>query len=134
MSAFTKFAAKVIGFGAKIVSKAFGQAYREAAQASKSGKTAKETAKSFRKGMQKKMLAKEAEEILVVTPETEIDEIVERYEHLFKANNDSKGGSFYIQSKVHNAFETLKVERQNDFNLYYASLNNKSKEETSKEK
>jgi hypothetical protein len=36
-----------------------------------------------------------------------------KYEHLFKANDKEKGGSFYIQSKVVRAKERLDEELQN---------------------
>ena len=45
------------------------------------------------------MSLEEAKQILNIK---DLDENIlkERYEHLFNANNKSKGGSFYIQSKV----------------------------------
>ena len=45
------------------------------------------------------MTLEEAKQILNVE-KLEKDAIKARYEHLFKVNDKSKGGSFYIQSKV----------------------------------
>lgn len=51
----------------------------------------------------------EAQQILNTTNLNE-DEIKQRYEHLFNVNDKSKGGSFYLQSKVFRAKERLDAE------------------------
>lgn len=38
------------------------------------------------------------------------DEIQRRYEYLFNINDKSKGGSFYLQSKIYRAKERLDKE------------------------
>ncbi|CAG0905224.1 unnamed protein product [Darwinula stevensoni] len=55
------------------------------------------------------MTLEEAKQILNVD-KLEKDAIKASYEHLFKANDKSKGGSFYIQSKVVRAKERLDQE------------------------
>ena len=129
-SQFTKLAAKIVAFGGRIISKAFGQAYREAAQSAKSGQSTKETVKSFRKGMKKQMIVKEAEEILNIDHESSIADIIKNHDHLYKMNDDEKGGSFYIQSKVHNALETLKIERSKEFETYFKELKMKEQQKS----
>ncbi|KAI9350252.1 Pam16-domain-containing protein [Obelidium mucronatum] len=38
------------------------------------------------------------------------EEIMKRYDHLFKANDPADGGSFYLQSKIVRAKERLEME------------------------
>lgn len=42
------------------------------------------------------------------------DEIQKRYEYLFSINDKSKGGSFYLQSKIFRAKERLDKEITNE--------------------
>lgn len=44
------------------------------------------------------------------------DEIQKRYEYLFKINDKSLGGSFYLQSKIYRAKERLDKEISNKSN------------------
>ncbi|KAI8146000.1 Pam16-domain-containing protein [Fennellomyces sp. T-0311] len=57
------------------------------------------------------MSMEEACQILNVTQEAELEKILKNYEHLFSMNETSKGGSFYIQSKVVRAKERIEMER-----------------------
>lgn len=41
------------------------------------------------------------------------DEIQKRYEYLFNINDKTKGGSFYLQSKIYRAKERLDKEISN---------------------
>jgi mitochondrial import inner membrane translocase subunit TIM16 len=52
----------------------------------------------------------EAQQILNVNSNLDPEEINKNYEHLFNVNDKSKGGSFYIQSKVFRAKERLDEE------------------------
>ena len=52
---------------------------------------------------------KEAKQILNVN-KLEKEQIEEKFKHLFEINDKSKGGSFYIQSKVYRAKERLDEE------------------------
>ncbi|KAG1437524.1 hypothetical protein G6F56_013063 [Rhizopus delemar] len=53
----------------------------------------------------------EACQILNVTKEADLTKITKSYDHLFNANDPSKGGSFYIQSKVVRAKERFELEK-----------------------
>jgi len=44
------------------------------------------------------------------------DEIQKRYEYLFRINDKSQGGSFYLQSKIYRAKERLDKEITNERN------------------
>lgn len=59
------------------------------------------------------MSLEEARQILNVNPEAEAEEIKKSYEHLFNINDKSKGGSFYIQSKVYRAKERIDQDLKN---------------------
>ena len=56
------------------------------------------------------MSVNEAMQILHTSKEPTLEEITKKYEHLFKANEPSAGGSFYLQSKVYRAKERLDLE------------------------
>ena len=132
-----KHLAKIIVTGAQIVGKAFTKALRqeiamsqEAARrnAQRSGTSAnresenwhdfllifkyisggtKSAAESLRSGM----TLEEARDILNVTDQDifgpDKEKLFKNYEHLFEVNDKSKGGSFYLQSKVVRAKERI---------------------------
>ncbi len=52
----------------------------------------------------------EAAQILNVSKEATLEDIVKRYEKMVQANDPANGGSFYIQSKVVRARERLQLE------------------------
>ena len=52
----------------------------------------------------------EARKILNVEKDTSLEEIKKNYTHLFEANDSTKGGSFYLQSKVVRALERIELE------------------------
>lgn len=60
------------------------------------------------------MTIEEAKDILNVTDAdiygADFEKLHKNYEHLFQANDKSKGGSFYIQSKVVRAKERIDQE------------------------
>ncbi len=55
------------------------------------------------------MSLEEAKKILNVT-EIDPELVAKNYEHLFKVNDKSRGGSFYLQSKIYRAKERLDQE------------------------
>mmetsp|Transcript_20618 Transcript_20618/g.36773 ORF Transcript_20618/g.36773 Transcript_20618/m.36773 type:complete len:120 (-) Transcript_20618:1852-2211(-) len=55
-----------------------------------------------------KMSVQEAQKILEVHTGATLGEIKQRYEHLFDINE--KHGTFYLQSKVHRAYERLEAD------------------------
>ncbi|KAL1438133.1 hypothetical protein MTO96_048224 [Rhipicephalus appendiculatus] len=105
---------KSLLFGAQVVARAFARALQQEYAASQAaakqagagrGDTTQRAAASVKLGMS----VQEAMQILNVD---KIDpELVEKnYKHLFEVNDKSKGGSFYIQSKVYRAKERLDEE------------------------
>merc|ERR1712212_1185089 len=119
-SKMAKHLAKLIITGAQIVGKAFTQAVRqeirisqEAAKrnAQRSGASGTASAaESLRTGM----TLDEAKDILNITDAdifgADFEKLHKNYEHLFSVNEKSKGGSFYIQSKVVRAKERVDQE------------------------
>ena len=45
-------------------------------------------------------MLQEAKQILNVDNISDVEAVTKKYEHLFAVNDKSKGGSFYLQSKV----------------------------------
>lgn len=111
-----KYIAQIIILGTQVVGKAFARAIKqeyaasqEAAKRAGGGrKGAERAAENLRSGL----TIEEAQQILNVS-KLDPEEIKEKYEHLFKANDKSKGGSFYLQSKVVRAKERLDQEIDN---------------------
>merc|ERR1712198_299808 len=102
--------------GAQIVGKAFGQAVRqeirmsqEAAKASATRNAEASAAENLRLGM----TLDEAKQILNLTDDDlfgKTDRLQKNYDHLFDVNEKTKGGSFYLQSKVVRAKERIDQE------------------------
>ncbi|KAK2366619.1 Protein Transporter, Pam16 [Trifolium repens] len=91
--------------GGGILARAVVQAYRQAlTNASKNG-VAQETIQNTIRKASKTITEQEARQILGVTKETPWEDIIKKYERLFE--NNSKNGSFYLQSKVYRAKECL---------------------------
>ncbi|KAJ4897473.1 hypothetical protein Rs2_24267 [Raphanus sativus] len=101
--------ATLIVYGSGAVIRACTQAYRQAlANASKSG-VAREAMHNIKRGI-RGLTEPEARQILGVTEKSSWDEVLKRYDKLFERN--AKGGSFYLQSKVHRAKECLEAAYQ----------------------
>ncbi|XP_036408140.1 mitochondrial import inner membrane translocase subunit tim16-like isoform X2 [Megalops cyprinoides] len=106
-----KYLAQIIVMGAQVVGRAFARALRQEFAASRAAAEARS-----RSGQQSAaassisgMTLQEAQQILNVSTLTP-EEIQKNYEHLFKVNDKSVGGSFYLQSKVVRAKERLDEE------------------------
>ncbi|XP_048408324.1 mitochondrial import inner membrane translocase subunit tim16 [Stegostoma tigrinum] len=106
-----KYLVQIIIVGAQVVGRAFARAVRQEMAASKAAAEARGQA-----GQQSAaatnitgMSLQEARQILNVTT-LNTKEIQQNYEHLFKVNDKSVGGSFYLQSKVVRAKERLDEE------------------------
>ncbi|BES99275.1 Mitochondrial import inner membrane translocase subunit [Nesidiocoris tenuis] len=110
-----KYLAQIIVLGTQVVARAFARAVRqewaasqEAAKRAGGGQRgANRAAANSRTGM----TLEEAQQILNVD-KLDPEEVKKRYEHLFAINDKSKGGSFYIQSKVFRAKERIDDELQ----------------------
>ncbi|KAF6200093.1 hypothetical protein GE061_006394 [Apolygus lucorum] len=108
-----KYIAQIIVLGTQVVAKAFARAVKqewaasqEAARRAGGGQRgANRAAANSRTGM----TLEEAQQILNVDG-LQPEEVQKKYEHLFNINDKSKGGSFYIQSKVFRAKERIDEE------------------------
>lgn len=111
-----KYIAQIIVLGTQVIGRAFARALRqefaESQEAARRGggggeKGANRAAANARTGI----TVEEAQQILnVEKPDPE--QINKNYEYLFNANDKTKGGSFYLQSKVVRAKERLDQELQ----------------------
>uniref|UniRef100_A0A3P9ML99 Mitochondrial import inner membrane translocase subunit TIM16 n=2 Tax=Oryzias latipes TaxID=8090 RepID=A0A3P9ML99_ORYLA len=97
--------------GAQVVGRAFARALQQEYAASQAAARAR-----GRSGQQSAaassltgMSLQEAQQILNISTLSP-EEIQKKYEHLFKVNDKSVGGSFYLQSKVVRAKERLEEE------------------------
>lgn len=98
----------VIVTGALVFGRAFTEAYKQAAKASAAGAAAGGPAKAALAGG---IPTEEAYKILDIEPaDLNSEKLDERYKYLFDVNLKEKGNSFYLQSKVYYAMDTLKKE------------------------
>ncbi|VVC37453.1 DnaJ domain [Cinara cedri] len=111
-----KYIVQIIIIGSQIVGKAFSRALKqeyaasqEAARRAGGGRVgAAHAAANAKAGI----TLDEAKQILNVKDMTP-EEVQKRYEYLFSINDKSKGGSFYLQSKIFRAKERLDQELTN---------------------
>lgn len=98
--------------GSQILGRAFIEAYKQAAAANAARAVGGATGKEANNALTKTtgMTLDEANQILNVNKDASVEDIVKRFEHLFKANDSTSGGSFYLQSKVVRAKERLELE------------------------
>ncbi|XP_032442849.1 coronin-7-like isoform X3 [Xiphophorus hellerii] len=108
---WAKYLAQIVVMGVQVVGRAFARALQQEYAASQAAARAR-----GRPGQQSAavssitgMSVQEAQQILNVSTLSP-EEIQKSYEHLFKANEKSVGGSFYLQSKVVRAKERLDEE------------------------
>lgn len=112
-----KYLAQIIVLGTQVVGRAFARALRqeiaasqEAARRAGGGAQGKErAAANARTGL----TLDEAMRILNVEKLDQTEEINRNYKYLMEANDKSKGGSFYLQSKVVRAKERIDEELTN---------------------
>ena len=112
-----KYLAQIIVLGTQVIGKAFARALRqefaasqEAAKRAGGGtKGAQRAATNAKTGI----TLEEAMRILDVEKINEKDLIEKKYKFLMEANDRTKGGSFYLQSKVFRAKERIDQELQN---------------------
>ncbi|XP_038055159.1 mitochondrial import inner membrane translocase subunit tim16-B-like [Patiria miniata] len=108
-----KYVTQIIVLGAQVVGRAFTRALRQEIQASqhaaKSAGGGKQGAQSAAKDSLTGITLQEAKQVLNVT-KLDLEHITKNFDHLFKVNDKSKGGSFYLQSKVIRAKERLDQE------------------------
>ncbi|PHH81929.1 hypothetical protein CDD82_7531 [Ophiocordyceps australis] len=114
-----KYVFTAIVTGSRILGRSFMAAYKQAQAASQyqraQAKNGGNSDMSARSSLSSGITIDEACRILNVNkpspggkgPGTNWEEVVERYKHLFDANDPSKGGSFYLQSKIVRAKERI---------------------------
>ncbi|KAF4015547.1 hypothetical protein G4228_007150 [Cervus hanglu yarkandensis] len=108
---WAKYLAQIIVMGAQVVGRAFARALRQEFAASRAAADARGRAghQSAAASNLSGLSLQEAQQILNVS-KLSPEEIQKNYEHLFKVNDKSVGGSFYLQSKVVRAKERLEEE------------------------
>lgn len=111
----------VIFTGATVFGKAFTEAYKQAAKVSASSATSDGVSKATSVGG---IPLEESCKILgLERKDLSFDKVDEKYNYLFDVNSKEKGNSFYLQSKVYYAMDTLRKE------LEYLDKLNKDKTE-----
>ncbi|KAA8642126.1 import motor complex subunit PAM16 [Aspergillus tanneri] len=103
---------QVVITGARVFGRAFAEAYKQASVASKhKGSKGNGTSGTFTSSG---LTLDEACKILNVKPpqggETNVELVMERFKKLFDLNDPTKGGSFYLQSKILRARERIEME------------------------
>ncbi|XP_070703335.1 mitochondrial import inner membrane translocase subunit tim16 [Pempheris klunzingeri] len=106
-----KYLAQIVVMGVQVVGRAFARALRQEYAASQAAAQARGRSdqQSAAATSITGMSLQEAQQILNVSTLSP-EEIQKNYEHLFKVNDKSVGGSFYVQSKVVRAKERLEEE------------------------
>lgn len=108
-----KYIAQIIVLGTQIVGRAFARAlkqeYAASQEAAKRAGGGKEGQSRVAANLKTGMTLEEAQQILNVS-KLDPEHIQKNYEHLFNVNDKSKGGSFYLQSKVFRAKERIDQE------------------------
>eukprot|EP00475_Leptophrys_vorax_P027637 TRINITY_DN3942_c0_g1_i2.p1 TRINITY_DN3942_c0_g1~~TRINITY_DN3942_c0_g1_i2.p1 ORF type:complete len:151 (-),score=39.76 TRINITY_DN3942_c0_g1_i2:6-458(-) len=114
MSLWVRIAAQLAVATINVAAKAFARAYAEVAanpQAAK--KAAENVAASGVLG--RRMAAQEARLVLNLEEAYSREDVEKRFERLFVQNDVEKGGSFYLQSKIYRARESLLEELGEDY-------------------
>ncbi|CAF1081186.1 unnamed protein product [Didymodactylos carnosus] len=112
-SLLKNFLIQIAILGAQVIGRAFSKALRQELQysqtATQSGKT---TARTVQADRVAGMSLQEAKQILNISAEESIDveKLKAKYDYLFKINDKTKGGSFYLQSKIYRANERIEQE------------------------
>jgi len=105
-----KIIAQLFITGIQVFSKAFGMAYQQALQNAKGGGASAVKAAATTRG---RMSVDEALQVLNLQ-RAELnagrEKMAGKYERMFAANDPAAGGSFYLQSKVYRAKESLDLE------------------------
>ncbi|KAL8926960.1 MAG: hypothetical protein Q9172_001553 [Xanthocarpia lactea] len=101
--------------GARVFGRAVAEAYRQASAASKYAQSAAGgSSASSHTFASSGLTLDEACKILNVKPpqggEANMEEIIGRFKRLFDVNDPTKGGSFYLQSKILRARERIELE------------------------
>lgn len=122
-----KYIAQIIVLGAQVVGRAFARALKQelaaSQEAAKRAGGGQEGARRAAANASTGLTLEEAMQILNIE-KLDPDKIKNNYEHLFSVNDKSKGGSFYLQSKIVRAKERIDTE----FKQSETKQENKSKD------
>ncbi|CAB4420890.1 protein transporter [Rhizophagus irregularis] len=105
--------AQIIVLGTQILGKAFVEAYKQAVANAAGGGAAGSAGRMGKDALTRQtgMSLEEAYKILNLKKNNfDASTFSKNFEHLFKVNDTSSGGSFYIQSKVMRAKERIDME------------------------
>lgn len=97
---------KIIGIGAQVIARAAVDAYHQALKNAMHNPSMNGNIIRQATGM----TLEEASKILNVDKNAPVAEVMRKYRHLFQMNDKSKGGSFYLQSKIVRARERFEQE------------------------
>eukprot|EP01038_Epipyxis_sp_PR26KG_P006258 gene6258-8619_t len=107
----SKIIVQIIIQGISVVSKAFVSGYQQALKNAKAGGTANIASTTLKH----KMLSDEALKILNIEKQSLTKKLLdEKFKRAFELNDPSKGGSFYLQSKIYRSKEVLDYELENN--------------------
>ncbi|XP_011498093.1 PREDICTED: mitochondrial import inner membrane translocase subunit Tim16 [Ceratosolen solmsi marchali] len=114
----SKYLVQIILLGSKIVGRAFARALQQEFAASqeaarRAGNNEQAGRRRVATNIRTGITLEEALQILNVQQIDESDVIQRNYKYLIEANDRSKGGSFYLQSKVVRAKERIDEELKN---------------------
>ncbi|KAF2267892.1 mitochondrial import inner membrane translocase subunit tim-16 [Lojkania enalia] len=102
---------QVVFSGARIIGRAVAESYRQAAASQKYAAATARTGNTFSSS---NITMEEACKILNIGPsrmgQIDMEAVTERFKRLFDLNEPSKGGSFYLQSKILRARERIERE------------------------
>ncbi|KAL0270279.1 UNVERIFIED_CONTAM: hypothetical protein PYX00_007742 [Menopon gallinae] len=106
-----KYLLQILYQGSRLVGRAFLKALREeinaSEEAAKRAGGGRRGAASAAENTRAGLTVEEAQKILNVNNLEDVEQIKKNFEHLFQVNDRSRGGSFYLQSKVVRAKERL---------------------------
>lgn len=108
-----KYIAQIIVLGAQVVGRAFARALKQeiaaSQEAAKRAGGGPEGARRAAANASTGLTLEEAMQILNID-KVDPEKVKKNYEHLFNVNDKTKGGSFYLQSKIVRAKERLDAE------------------------
>lgn len=107
-----KFIAQIIVAGAQVVGRAFVRAVRQEFQASQQAAEARSGKQGTKRAATDALTGLSLQEAKQILNVKDINDVEKSYEHLFNVNEKSKGGSFYLQSKIVRAKERFDQEHQ----------------------
>ncbi|KAL8778846.1 MAG: hypothetical protein Q9203_001737 [Teloschistes exilis] len=113
-----RFITQAVVVGARVFGRAFAEAYRQASASSKYSRAAMDSGGSSSSHsnnlVSSGLTLDEACQILNVrSPQggkADMEEVMERFKRLYDVNDPTKGGSFYLQSKILRARERIELE------------------------